>query len=57
MTSCHQWEVDKRPSFTKIVAMELFNIVNKRPSLLNSTTMSTQESEAGEQSKYNETEM
>ncbi len=57
MTNCHQWEVDKRPSFTKIVAMELFNIVNKRPSLLNSTTMSTQKSEAGEQSKYNETEM
>ncbi len=57
MTSCHQWEVDERPSFTEIVAMELFNVVNKRPSLLSSTTASTQEPEADKQSRHSETIM
>ena len=33
VSDCHQLEVDERPSFTKIIAMELFNVVNKRPPL------------------------
>lgn len=42
VTECHQWEVEERPSFDEIVAMELFNVISQRPPLLNSTSISSE---------------
>ncbi len=39
VSDCHQWEVGERPSFTEIIAMELFNVVNDIPQLLSSAVL------------------
>ncbi len=44
VSDCHQWEVDERPSFTEIIAMELFNVVNKRPPLSSASLTAIPES-------------